>query len=682
MDDCSGIGEGVQSLTFNLTQRKQKCMQSLWNDHDAQACDDDLDLRVYSSRLLGQNPDLVLHGGGNTSVKITETNLFGEEEQILYVKGSGWDLATIERRGFSPVKLDILLKLAELDNLTDTIVVQKQRAAMTNPDAPNPSVEAILHAAIPHKFVDHTHADAIVTQTNIPNGEELIRQVYGSRVLIIPYIMPGFPLAQAIYRQTRDINWQSIEAIILMNHGIFTFADDAKTSYENMIRLVTEAETYLQQNSAWDTVQTLNQTPHFDTLALSKIRKQVSDIAGKPMIARLNQQPENVGFASREDVESIGTRGLLTPDHVIRTKRIPVVLDENPSDAIQSFASDYRAYFERHNDGKLTMLDPAPRYAIWKGIGTLTFGETVKASTIAEDVVAHTIASIQRAEALGGWQPLDEKPIFDIEYWELEQAKLKRKGAIPPYQGRVALVTGAANGIGKACAEVLHEQGAVVVALDIQPQITEMLDTPTRRGIVVDMLDNSAVREAIESTVKQFGGLDMVVSNVGAFPKNQRIEAMDMDVWNQSLALNLTSHQQLLKACIPYLKNGIEPAVVLIGSKNFPAPGPGASAYSVTKAGLTQLGRVAALELAGDGIRVNVIHPDAVFDTALWTDELLQKRAEHYGMSVQDYKTKNLLGVEITSLDVALLVSTMLGQPFSKTTGAQVPIDGGNERVI
>ena len=657
-------------------------MQSLWNDQDAQACVDVLDLRVYSSRLLGQNPDLVLHGGGNTSVKITETNLFGEEESILYVKGSGWDLATIERPGFSPVRIDILLKLAELDNLTDTIVVREQRAAMTNPDAPNPSVEAILHAAIPHKFVDHTHADAVVTLTNTPDGEELIQQVYGSRVLIIPYIMPGFPLAQAIYRQTRDINWQSIEAIILMNHGIFTFDDDAKTSYENMIRLVTEAETYLQQNSAWDTVQTLNQTPDIDTLVLSQIRKQVSQLAGQPMIARLNQSPENVGFASRDEVEAIGTRGLLTPDHVIRTKRIPVVLDNNSSDAIESFAEAYQAYFERHNDSTLTMLDPAPRYAIWKDIGTVTFGETVKASMIAEDVVAHTIASIQRAEALGGWQPLNEKPIFDIEYWELEQAKLKRKGSIPPYQGKVALVTGAANGIGKACAEVLHEQGAVVVALDIQPQIMELFDTPTSCGMVVDMLDADAVKEAIETTVKQFGGLDMVVSNAGAFPKNQRIEAMDAEVWNRSLALNLTSHQQLLQACIPYLKHGIDPAVVLIGSKNFPAPGPGASAYSVTKAGLTQLGRVAALELAGEGIRVNVIHPDAVFDTALWTEELLQKRAEHYGMTVHEYKTKNLLGVEIKSRDVALLVSAMLGQPFSKTTGAQVPIDGGNERVI
>ena len=294
----------------------------------------------------------------------------------------------------------------------------------------------------------------------------------------------------------------------------------------------------------------------------------------------------------------------------------------------------------------------------------------------------HTIKSIQIAEALGGWKALPEEDLFEIEYWELEQAKLANKSSSKDFEGNIAIVTGAANGIGKATTKALLDKGAVIAALDIDPSIKNLSDDEKILGIECDMTDEKAVRESVESVVREFGGLDLVVSNAGIFPSSENITEISSESWSRSLDINLTSHQFLLKATVPYLKNGYEPSVIFVASKNVAAPGPGAASYSVAKAGLTQLARVAALELGSFGIRVNVIHPNAVFDTSIWSDDLIKERAEKYEMSVIEYKSNNLLKTEISSDDVANLICAMAGNAFLKTTGAQIPIDGGNERVI
>ncbi len=657
-------------------------MKSLWDEKKAKnSLGDPLQMRVYTSRLLGQNSDLVLHGGGNTSVKAAVTNLFGETKDVLYVKGSGWDLATIEAAGFAPVKLDVLKKMAELDVLSDTDMVKNQRMAMTDPSAPNPSVEAILHAIIPFKFVDHTHTDAVVTVTNTDNGEERIREIYGDRVLIVPYIMPGFVLAKKVYEMTKGMDWSKVEAIILMSHGVFTFDDDAKVSYENMINIVTESEEYLKKHKAVVRVDK-SQVVRENLLDLARIRREVSQLKGSAMLAGLMNDSVAACFSSLLDVASIATRGPLTPDHVIRTKRVPVVLGEDVCQDVQQFAEDYHAYFEKNAVGEMTCLDAAPRWGVWPEHGVVAFGSTFKEVQVIQDVTAHTMEAIQKAEKLGGWQALPEKDIFEIEYWELEQAKLKKAAAPQELQGKVVLVTGAASGIGKACAERLNAQGAVVAALDINPDIENLFSQKEILGMICDVTDEENMKACVEETVHRFGGLDIVVSNAGIFPSSESIVSVKSETWQKSLDINLSSHQVLLKQCIPYLELGVDPAVVIIASKNVPAPGPGASAYSVAKAGLTQLARVAALELGAAGIRVNVVHPNQVFDTAIWTSEVLQSRAKHYGMSVEEYKTNNILKVEISSQDVADLACAMAGPVFSKTTGAQISIDGGNERVI
>ena len=654
-------------------------MKSLWNDADAGAAGDDpLARRVYTSRLLGREPSLVLHGGGNTSVKTTVTDLFGDGVEVLYVKGSGWDLATIEAAGFAPVRLEVLRRLAELEALTDSDMVAAQRAAMLDPAAPNPSVEAILHAIIPFTYVDHTHADAVVTLSNTPDGESRIRKLYGDRVLIIPYVMPGFVLARTVYEMTRDIDWSQLDGIVLLNHGVFTFADDARESYERMTRLVSLAEDELEKHAplSWQ-----ESAAKEDLTGLARLRRAVSEIRGGAVIGRMNAGEAAVAFSRLKNVADIATRGTLTPDHVIRTKPWPVLIRHDVEADVADYAQRYHDYFARHNDGSLTCLDAAPRWAVRPDYGCVGFGRSVTEADIINDITSHTMPAIVRAEAMGGWRPVSGKDLFEIEYWELEQAKLRKNGATLPLQGKVALVTGAASGIGRACVERLCEQGAAVVALDINADVESLTDRNVL-GIVGDVTDDPALKAAVEQTVRAFGGLDIVISNAGTFPASERIAEMKPSTWEKSLAVNLTSHQRLLQFASPYLELGVEPAVVIIASKNVPAPGPGAAAYSVAKAGLTQLGRVAALEMAGKGVRVNMLHPDAVFDTAIWTDEVLAKRAASYGMSVEEYRKKNLLGKEVTSRHVAELACAMAGPLFARTTGAQLPVDGGNDRVI
>jgi rhamnose utilization protein RhaD (predicted bifunctional aldolase and dehydrogenase) len=415
-------------------------MKSFWNNEQANKCKTDLELRVYSSRLLGQSPALVLHGGGNTSVKAKMTNLFGETEEILYVKGSGWDLATIEAAGFAPVRLDTLKNMVKLNQLADTELVQAQRAAMIDPNAPNPSEEAILHAIIPFKFVDHTHGDAVVTITNTENGEERIREIYGKRVVIIPCVASGLILAQTVYKLTQDIDWTQIDGLILMNHGLFTFAEDAKTSYELMIKLVTQAENYIENQGAIISIPAHIEAKE-NLLELANIRKVVCKIKGAAMIALLDTSAASVNFSNRPDVSSIATRGVLTPGQVIFTKRIPVILGANPEQDIARYAQDYCEYFERHTNGKLECLNPAPCWAIWPGYGIISFGRSLKEAQIISDITTQTIQAIQIAELLGGWKPLSESEIFNVEYREIEQAKLCKENSYPPLQGKNALVT-------------------------------------------------------------------------------------------------------------------------------------------------------------------------------------------------------------------------------------------------
>ncbi len=655
-------------------------MRSLWKDDEAAQFAGDLGLRVYSSRLLGRDPALVLHGGGNTSVKIAERNMVGAEETILYVKGSGADLARIDESGFSPVRMAHLLALARLPSLSDPEMVNELRTHMTRASAPTPSVEAILHALLPHRYVDHTHADAVVTVTNTPDGEARVRDVYGDSVVVIPYVMPGFDLARLCAERLPAAGPRAI-GMILLGHGVFSFGETARESYERMIDLVSKAEDHLRSHQAFE----LPAPPAARGLAsraeLASLRAAVSRAAGFPMVLSAHDDPRSLAFARRPDVASISQQGPATPDHVIRTKRVPLLGRD-----VEEYADAYIRYFEEHAPSardRKTMLDPAPRVVLDPQLGVCTAGRTAKDAAVVFDIYAHTMDVVERAALLGGWCALPAKDLFDVEYWDLEQAKLRAAGKAPVLAGDVALVTGAASGIGRATVGALLARGAAVVGLDLAPEIEKLHARHDFLGIVCDVTSPEQLSQALDSAVRAYGGLDVLVLNAGVFPGGRRIEALGDDEWRRVMRVNLDANLALLREAHPLL--ALSPRggrVVVVGSKNVPAPGPGAAAYSASKAALTQLARVAALEWAGEGTRVNTVHPDAVFDTAIWTPEVLEARARSYGMSVEDYKRKNLLHTEIRSSDVAELVAELCGPTFAKTTGAQIPIDGGNDRVI
>jgi NAD(P)-dependent dehydrogenase (short-subunit alcohol dehydrogenase family) len=469
---------------------------------------------------------------------------------------------------------------------------------------------------------------------------------------------------------------------VLMNHGIFSFGKTAQESYERMIDLVTWAENYLAKHKAW-VLPEANEKPVEKSLRreLAALRRDLSQASGFPLILAAHEDPASLAFARRDDVAVISQQGPATPDHVIRTKRLPMVGRD-----VKVYVEAYKKYFNelapKVREPK-TMLDPAPRIVIDREFGVATVGRSVKDAAIAYDIYFHTMEIIQRATLLGGYKALPAKDIFDVEYWDLEQAKLKSGGKAPMFAGEIALVSGAASGIGKACVASLLARGAAVVGLDINASISNLYSRPDYLGLVCDVTDEKQLSDALEKTVRTFGGLDMLILNAGMFPAGRRIEALSTMEWDKVMRLNLDSNLMLMREAHPLLKlspNGGR--VVVIGSKNVPAPGPGAAAYSASKAALNQLARVAALEWGADNIRINSLHPNAVFDTGIWTEKVLQARAQHYGITVEEYKKRNILKTEVTSRDVAELAAEMCGPLFAKTTAAQVPVDGGNERVI
>lgn len=654
-------------------------MKSLFDATEAAQYTTILEMRAYTSRLLGQSEDLVLHGGGNTSAKGVTKDIFGDDVEVLYVKGSGHDLKTIRENGFSPTRLDVLKRLAALSDLSDTNMMRELKMSQLDPAAPAPSVEALLHAIIPFRYVDHTHADSVVAISNTPHGPDLIREIYGENVLVLDYEMPGFILSKQVHQATRNLDWSSCEAIILLHHGVFTFDDDAQRSYEKMIAIVSKAEDFLKEKGAWDCALGFDaDTVHCDAVEIAAMRQAVCVQKGGPLVGRFS--PDRLSTV--ESLE-IAERGPITPDHVLHCKRIAMISTGHHAEDVAKYAAEYRAYFERNQEGGLTCLDTAPRWALWAGKGRFVFAPNGKRLRVISDIIDHTSKCIQWGEFLGGWTALSEKDIFDLEYWELEQAKLKRKKASGSLEGQIALVSGAASGIGLATVKELLAQGACVVGADIADSVTEQFSgNPSYVGLQCDLTDSSAVNALLERTVQHFGGLDILVSNAGVFPPSMILEDLSDDGWRSSMAVNLDSHFYLLRASIPFLKLGWNPSVVFVGSKNIKAPGPGVASYSVAKAGLQQLARVATMELAPAGIRVNTVHPDAVFDTGVWTDDILTARAAKYNMSVDAYKKRNLLKASITSNDVAQTIFLLVGPDMSATTGAHVSIDGGNERTV
>ncbi|MEO8198163.1 MAG: SDR family oxidoreductase [Thermoanaerobaculia bacterium] len=667
---------------------------SRWSDTEAEVwarsnSDPALGERVYTSRLLGAEPSLVLYGGGNTSVKSTLADLHGENRAVLWIKGSGADLGEVTAADFAPVDLASACRLLELPALSDSALLRGLRLLRLDPDAPTPSCEALLHAFLPARFIDHTHADSALAVLDSRRGARLAEEIWGADHLIVPYVKPGFDLA----RRVHDLWLAAGDAarrwsgIVLLNHGIFTFGATARESYERMIASVERARRRLPPAARRPAVLAPRPRPatpgSWTTLDVAALRCEVSMLAGRPLVARLDATAATRTAVADVRFRRVLSRGPLTPDHALRTKPWPLCLTDpkGSAPAVARYGHEYAAYFEQHAAGRpLERLDLAPRVALLPGGGLIGFGDTAQAADAALAISRHTLAAARAAQALGGYRPLPASELFEVEYWDLEQAKLKTAAPPLPLGGRVAFVSGAASGIGRACLEALRRRGAAVTGLDRRPL---GLDGPDLLALVGDATDEATLRAALERTVESFGGLDALVLNLGFFAAGEEIQELPDELWRRAFEVNVEANFRLLRAAAPLL--ALAPfggSIVVIGSRNVLAPGPGAAAYSASKAALVQLARVAALELAPRGVRVNILHPDAVFDTDLWTSEMLEKRAARYGLSVEQYKRRNLLGCEITARDVGELAAALATDLFAKTTGAQIPIDGGSDRVI
>lgn len=700
-----------------------------WSDKDAQklieeytkiGISKDLAVRTYSARLLGQDPELVIHGGGNTSVKSKAKDLFGKEIPIIHIKGSGWDLSTIEPAGHPAVSLDPLIELFKLNNLSDEEMVSIQRKNLLESNSPNPSVETLLHAFLPYKFVDHTHSISLLALANQPNAEEICKKIFGDSLVIVPYVMPGFDLALLAANRFASAKASSvnegkeIEGMILINHGLFTFGDTAKESYKRMIKFVNKANFSLPRKVNINLICKKSFTDKFDKefFFISALRGLLGKLSKKNLLKHkwifdIRNTNSFQELLKKKNLKNIISKGVATPDHVIRTKSKPILIPNIPEDltkenfneklfkwteetekVILNFFEDYDNYFENNNKrfgGIKTKLDQIPRLILFPGIGLIGVGASKKESIIAADIGLVWIETLLSAESFGEFKPVNESDTFDLEYWSLEQAKLlKIKSS--QLKGNIVAITGGGGTIGSAIAKEFSKQGAEVIILDKNEKSAKEVASfcgNNALGMQCDLTDPYKVSITFKNIIENFGGLDILISNAGAAWSGKISELKD-SVLDESLKLNLLSHQFVAKEAVKIFKTQdltnteqtkMGGQLLFNISKQSVNPGNNFGAYGIAKAGLMALMKQYALEEGKFFIRSNGINADRI-RSGLLDEEMIEKRAKARGISKGEYMSGNLLNSEVRVEDVAkAFVSLSL---MERTTGNVLTVDGGN----
>lgn len=673
----------------------------------------DLAMRIYTSRLLGVQPALVLHGGGNTSVKLSNTNIFGDIEEILYVKGSGADLGGITAPGFVGLSLSCIKRLRSLEKLSDDAMENQLKINKIDHNSPDPSVEALLHAFLPYKYVDHTHADSILQLTNQPDGQDIVHQVLGSKVAFLPYIVSGLPLAKAVIECYE--NHQDAQAIIIAYHGIFTFGDTAKIAYDRMIAYVTLAESYIKSKTLEQACNLEPDHRHKPNIAEQQVARCMQIVRGacsyiddqskrRRFLMEMRCSPDVIAASLSKNAEQYCQTGVITPDHAIWTKNkfayvnaVPAQdsdLEKLVNETIAAYKIDYEKYFQDNIKAKNVhkkALDAFPRVFLIAGIGVLALGVDRRAAGIAADIAEHTLTVKRGAENIGTYHAISEAHVFDMEYWSLQQKKLDKQIALQ-LQGQVALVTGAGGAIGFGIAERLLAAGAVVVLADID--YTTLRNTHAILAqryrhdriitMVFDVTDFAAVEAAFAKISRWLGGIDIVVPNAG-IAHVAKLEDLEPSRFEAVVAVNLMGVFNLIKAVTPmFRRQGTGGHIVLISSKNVPDPGAAFGAYSASKAAAHQIAKIAALELAELGVSVNMVNPDAVFGddevpSKLWDligpDRMKARGLDPAGLK-DYYRQRNLLKIAVKPEHVGNVV-VFFASDLSPTTGATLPVDGG-----
>jgi rhamnose utilization protein RhaD (predicted bifunctional aldolase and dehydrogenase)/NAD(P)-dependent dehydrogenase (short-subunit alcohol dehydrogenase family) len=646
-------------------------MQSLWNSAESERWNSsELEKRIYSARLLGTEADLGCKVGGATSVKITEKNLFGEPAELIYLQAAGTDLANIELAQLIPLRRDHLLRLLRLPGLSDRELKQQIRLASNQPGSAA-TLNALLHAVIPAKYVDQVCADAILSLTNTPRAAKLIQSTFGPSILLIPYFQSNFVLAKAVAEALESRRSEKPTGLVLAKRGLCTFGATPEESYRQMLHLVSAAEERIQKSlSPARVTRTTNAGGSVGRTELTQLRRQVSELTGRPIILSSHQNEFLPELMARPDAVMLLNRGPATPEHLRYLKRSPLVGRD-----VQAFGKRYRDYFPRPADNIKDLPDLAPRIIIDPALGFLAVGDKPEEADLVAAIFRHTTKIILQTEQLGGWQPVSEFDLLRSGFAEIIETDAERK---PEFAGEIALITGAASGIGRATVKAFLARGAAVAGLDLNPAISALSDVPAFLGLPSDVTNEKELTQALNRTVQRFGGIDILVLNTGFLPSARRIIDLELSAWQHAMRVNLDANFNLLRSCFPYLHESPSGGrIIVVSPQNLAPSAKGTAAYAAAKAALTQLVRCAAAEWGMSRIRVQIVHPDGVFDTGIWTPEVLSQRAKGRGMTVDEYRRDNFLRTEISSQDVAELVAALCGSAFSKTTGAQIAIDGG-----
>jgi len=687
-------------------------MQNLWRDEEAAALSG-LELLVYRSRLIGRDPNLVVWGGGNTSIKHEETDFRGRRVRVLRIKGSGSDLKTIEAKHFPGIRLDDLEPLEKRATMSDEEMVAYLVHALMEPQSPRPSIETLLHGFVPHPHIDHTHADAILALTNTADGRRQVEAVYGQDAVWVPYRRPGFTLSREVAEAIKAS--PKARCVVLEKHGLITWGRSARESYDATIEMNTRAEEHARQRAAGKAVFGPPARPILSREARRAVVARIAPrlrglLSGRPpgaarAILRFDDGDDVLEFVSSRSARELCQAGPATPDHLLYTKPRPLFVEppadlEAPGGAeglkaalaegLRQYAAWYDEYVRKHGTGKEPRLDPIPRVVLIPGVGMLTAWKDAKHTRIVADIYHHTIGVMRAAQGIGEYRSLDIKDTFDVEYWPMELYKLTLSPLEKELARRVALVTGAAHGIGRAVARLFAAEGCHVAVTDLDGEkaaavareICDAQGMDRAIGLRMDVSDEASVEAAFRETVLAWGGVDLVVSNAG-MAHSAPLDKMDLKDWQRSLDVNATGHFLVGRAALRILKDQmIGGGMVFVASKNVPAPGKDFGAYSAAKAAETQLARVLAIEAGEHGIRVNIVNPDAVFqDSHLWSEAVRQERARAHGVlpdQLEDfYRKRNLLKVRVLAEDVAQAALWLASDRSGKTTGCILPVDGG-----
>jgi len=700
-------------------------MQNLWNESDLKmtaagridAANTPAELveLVYASRLLGKDDRLVMHGGGNTSVKCVLTDIIGNHANVIFIKASGVNLASVDVQDFTPVRIDPLHKLQQLYasgqrhseedirkfstrefknflflnlfTLTDHMVSRSL----------TPSIETLLHAFLPHRFIFHTHSLALLTLSNQSEGDRLCREALGSGYGMVPYIQPGLGLANlALNAYAED---PSIEGMVLHKHGLVTFGDTAKEAYDRMIDGVSRIEQRI--SSAGRKHYAVTPLPA-SIAAVEQVAPVVRGACSfektpgekdyESFILEFRSSPALLDYLNNAELESFSRKGAMTPDFIIRTKNHPLVVPSPDAsdiegfraavkERVEKFMEEYRNYFERQQKAtgmEVTMIDPMPRVVLVPGLGLFGLGRSVADARLTADIAEHSAVAMLDAESIGCFDSISEKDAFEIEYWDMEQAKVRKSRNGGEFAGKVALVTGGAGAIGLATAKAFKQKGAEIVIMDLDPAALEKAAEelgPGTLAIPCDVTNAAAVSEAFDMVCRTFGGLDIVVSNVGVAWQG-RIGDVSDELLRRSFELNFFSHQTISQNAVRIMRRQGTGGVLLYNvSKQAVNPGPDFGPYGLPKAATLFLLRQYALDHGRDGIRANGVNADRI-RSGLLTPEMIRARSAARGLSERDYMAGNLLGLEVSAEDVADAFVHLALE--TKTTGSVTTVDGGN----